>query len=329
MTLRQLIATGLVLASSVATPRSRQRLTGGETQVDVQAGVGKTARGCLLQGAGQWEPRHVRGDGEGALRAGAAGPADARRSQADGRAHSRRLRAADAREDREAHGRPGDAQRARRDRYAGHHRGHARGAAGRAHHARGHRGRRCRPPRGCAATARRARDDDASRTGARARRLSCAAGGRPTRSAASCSSPESGEPVYEKAFGLADREHKTRQQRRHPLQHRLDQQDLHEDRRRTARVAGQAEALRHARRVVAGLPQRRDEVGDRGPTALAPGRRRGFLWPRLRHRRRRISSGRMPTTIGWSLPSRRCLRQARGASTATGATSCWARSSRR
>ena len=122
-----------------------------------------------------------------------------------------------------------------------------------------------------------------------------------------------GEPVYEKAFGLADRERKTPNTRRHALQHRLDQQDLHEDRRGAAGVAGQAEAVRHARRAAAGLPasRRRRRRPWTSCSRIRPASRTSSAPPSSR--RPRISSGRMPTTIGWSPRCRRCLRRAPGA----------------
>ena len=146
MTFRQLITAGLVLAGSIATAAQTPATTPAAAPVDVQAGVGKTRVDAFFKALASGNPDTF----EAMAKEHYAPELLARRTPADRKQMVERIRADFGQmtlgEDREEQGRPGDARRARRDRDAGRHRGHARGAAGRAHHARGHRGRRCRPP---------------------------------------------------------------------------------------------------------------------------------------------------------------------------------------
>ena len=116
----------------------------------------------------------------------------------------------------------------------------------------------------------------------------------------------------EKAYGVADREHKTANTAGYPLQHRLDQQDLHEDRDRTARVAGRRSCPTHSARC---CPTTRKPTTKRRPSISCSRTRAASpissALPSTRHQG--SASGPTPTTIGWSPRSRRCLRQARGA----------------
>ena len=134
----------------------------------------------------------------------------------------------------------------------------------------------------------------------------------------------SGEPVYEKAFGPADRERKTA----NTVGTRFNIGSINKIFTKTAvaQLVSQGKLKRSDTlgALLPDYPQRRDENGERGPAALASGRRRGFLRPRLRRGLERsvpvqcrlLSAGGFPAAVV-------CTRRA-APGTAMGATSCWA-----
>ncbi len=286
---------------------------------------GKGARRRVLQGARERQPRHVRDDGPRTLSAGDAGQAVRRRSEADGRADQSRLRPDDARVDGGRARWRGDVEGPRCNRTRGVDRADAGARAATAHRAHRDRHRRRRPARGCAASARRARQHERAGADRGARRVS-----QPARRRRPLLWRRRGGKGWRadlpEGVGRGRSRAPHAQRTRHAIQHRVDQQDLHQDRHRAARRAGEAGPHRYARHAAARLPQRRGEARDRRPASQPPGRHRRLLRAGLRSgaeervhvERRLLSAGRFPAAAV------RAWRQAPG--TATAATSSWARS---
>ena len=312
MTLRQLITTGLVLASSLAAAAQTPGTTpAASTQVDVQAGVGKTRVDAFFKALASGNPDTF----EAMAKEHYAPDLLARRTPADRKQMVERIRGDFGQltlgRDREAPRRPGDP-------------------------------RACAARPGCRAPSRsrsRRRRPSASRgwpskwarpglVRAHRRRPMCAATMTPAELAQGLDAylaplvasdafsgvvlvARAGVPVYEKAFGLADRERNTS----NTVDTRFNIGSINKIFTKTAVAQlvsqGKLKLSDTLGALLPDYPQRRDEGGDGGPAALAPGRRRGFLRPRLRAGARRIGSGPMPTTIGWSPRCRRCLRRAR------------------